>query len=185
RSQYAAAHRVAWELTHGPIPDGLWVLHRCDQPLCVRPEPGHLYLGTREDNLRDMWMRQRRGEGPAPRLNVFVPAPPRPRRPVEERFWSKVQKTESCWLWTGAINKNAGGYGCFTVERGQPTQRAHRLAWEWANGPIPKGMDLCHNCPGGDNPRCVNPAHLFLGTRSENMRDAATKGQIKSAKQTH
>jgi hypothetical protein len=62
RGKQARAHRVVWELLHGPIPDGLWVLHHCDNPPCVRPD--HLYLGTSEDNVRDMVERVRYRPGP-------------------------------------------------------------------------------------------------------------------------
>jgi hypothetical protein len=55
--------------------------------------------------------------------------------------------------------------------------KAHRVSWEMANGPIPDGLHVLHNCPGGDNPSCVNPAHLYLGDHATNMADAARKGQ--------
>jgi hypothetical protein len=71
---------------------------------------------------------------------------------TEQRFWAKVEKTDSCWLWTAALSK---GYGIFRV---QPrTVRAHRLAYELLVGPIPDGHDLDHLCR---NRACVNPAHL-------------------------
>jgi hypothetical protein len=66
-----------------------------------------------------------------------------------------------------------GGYGMFNV--GGRQLRAHRVAWELVNGPIPPGMDLCHRC---DNPPCCNVDHLFVGTRSDNMRDASSKGRL-------
>jgi hypothetical protein len=65
------------------------------------------------------------------------------------------------------------------VEHGTPRRQvvASRFAWELTFGPIPKDLEVCHNCPGGDNPACCNPAHLFLGTRLENMQDMVRKGR--------
>lgn len=91
---------------------------------------------------------------------------------VMRRFWTKVNKTSGCWLWTGARLKR--GYGSFGVGDKQ-TRRAHRASWEMANGPIPQGMEVCHQC---DTPLCVRPDHLFLGTHRENMIDCMNKGRI-------
>lgn len=94
---------------------------------------------------------------------------------LEQRFWTKVQKTESCWLWVG--NLIPSGYGQIMSSPPKRPLGAHRVSWELHNGPIPEGLEVCHNCPGGDNPACVNPAHLFLGTHQDNMRDCVAKGR--------
>ncbi len=83
-------------------------------------------------------------------------------------FWDRVARTEGCWEWTGPRVKQ--GYG----KVGSEASRTHRLAWTLTYGPIPAGLDVCHTC---DNPPCCRPDHLRLGTRGENMRDAARKGR--------
>jgi hypothetical protein len=97
-----------------------------------------------------------------------------PRRDVGDRFWSRVNKTETCWLWTASVNKRSG-YGQFFFNGRQQT--SHRVAYELSYGPVPDGLEVCHNCPNGDNPRCVNPTHLFAGSHADNMRDMANKGR--------
>jgi hypothetical protein len=89
---------------------------------------------------------------------------------MTERFWAYVQKTASCWVWTGTQSDN--GYGRIWG-KGRHI-KAHRFSWELHNGPIPEGMHVCHKC---DTPACVNPEHLFLGTASDNMRDMVAKGR--------
>lgn len=89
-----------------------------------------------------------------------------------DTFWDKVDQKgpEECWEWWPARENQYGKYWLNGERMG-----AHRAAWTLTNGPIPVGIEVCHSC---DNPRCVNPAHLFLGTHQDNMRDAYTKGRI-------
>jgi len=89
----------------------------------------------------------------------------------QARFWPKVQKGEGCWLWTAVVNSD--GYGHFRKQHGGEVY-AHRFSYEIHHGPIPEGMHVLHSC---DNTRCVNPAHLSLGTHSENMADMKAKGR--------
>lgn len=99
--------------------------------------------------------------------------------PLPDRFWSKVAIAgpDDCWLWTAGLAKS--GYGMIGV--GRPSDRiesSHRIAWTLANGPIPGGLYVLHRC---DVRRCCNPAHLFLGTHADNMRDVAEKGRWRTA----
>jgi HNH endonuclease len=109
-------------------------------------------------------------------------------RPLIERFWEKVDRRgpDDCWLWTAATSRD--GYGRVGVGgREGGSQRAHRVSWELHYGRAPGGLCVLHNCPGGDNPLCVNPSHLWLGTNDENMADMKRKGRARngSAGRTH
>jgi hypothetical protein len=98
---------------------------------------------------------------------------PKPRRSLEERFWSKVDRSGECWMWVASLAST--GYGQFYDKPRRRTPiGAHRVAWELANGPIPAGLQVLHRC---DNPPCVRPDHLFIGTVSDNMRDMYAKGR--------
>lgn len=105
------------------------------------------------------------------------------------RFWAKVDTSGCCWTWMSA--KLRAGYGVFTVSMRRDdrplavTLKAHRVAWELTNGPIPPGMIVCHNCPGGDNPSCVRPDHLYVGTYVDNNRDTLRKGRWRSGSAMH
>ena len=100
----------------------------------------------------------------------------RKKRPLEERFWEKVQKTDTCWLWIAG--QNGHGYAQFSAW-GKP-QRASRIMWWLAHGRMPpRHLYVCHRC---DNRLCVRPDHLFLGTPLKNNYDKMLKGRATGPK---
>lgn len=94
-------------------------------------------------------------------------------RAAEARFWSKVKKTDGCWVWIGAMDH---GYGEIRIggRAAKRPVRANRVAFAIANGRLPVGL-ICHRC---DNPACVRPDHLFEGTQKDNIQDASRKGRL-------
>jgi hypothetical protein len=99
----------------------------------------------------------------------------RARRVFEARFWGKTDRTGSCWLWLGTRDKD--GYGKYGARSITNEILAHRIAWTLTRGEIPSDMLVCHSC---DNPPCINPEHLFLGSPLDNTRDMDKKGRRKS-----
>ena len=97
---------------------------------------------------------------------------PYKKKSIKDRFWSYVKKSKDCWWWTGT--KDKAGYGGLGVGAGMV--RAHRLSWCLHNGSIPDGIHVLHKC---DNPPCVRPDHLFLGTQADNIKDMLKKGRWK------
>jgi DNA-binding CsgD family transcriptional regulator len=95
-------------------------------------------------------------------------------RPISERLFAKVNKTRTCWEWTGSVGQM--GHGQIMADRNtSPTRHllsTHRVSWEIHIGPIPDGLCVLHKC---DNPRCVRPSHLFLGTKADNTADMLRK----------
>jgi HNH endonuclease len=106
---------------------------------------------------------------------------------LEERLWKYVlpEPMSGCWLWDGATQR---GYGALVVgsrlDGTRKMMRAHRLSWIVHRGDIPDGLDVCHVC---DVRMCINPDHLFLGTRKENIRDAVNKNRLNpwQSRKTH
>lgn len=201
------AHRFAHVLTHGSIPEGMVLRHRCHRTHCVNP--AHLTPGTYSQNLIERYRFGASSDTPAARrarigrveilcqhCGLFFSLHASRAKsqkycsyahavaarygadPVA-RFWANVEKTDTCWLWKGALSD---GYGV-TTWHGRH-MGTHRVAWLILVGPIPGRLFVCHNCPGGDNPQCCRPDHMFLGTHKDNSQDASRKGKTTKGRTT-
>lgn len=98
-----------------------------------------------------------------------------------KRFWSKVQKTDSCWIWLGSLDHATYGW-IAKGSRKSGIMKAHRASWILHIGPIPDEMFILHHC---DNPTCVNPHHLWIGTKRDNFRDAVEKKRFAIGEQNN
>lgn len=100
---------------------------------------------------------------------------------IEQRFWEKVEMIpfHECWEWKAYRNND--NYGTFQIAT-KKNVKAHRFSYELNNGPVPEGLCVCHTC---DNPGCVRPNHLWLGTMKDNSKDMALKGRHGHQKKTH
>ena len=156
------AHRWAYRHFVGRIPENSAVSRVCEHSLCVNP--AHLTLVTR--NAQTASSDQ---------------APPRELASTSylERFnqkWQFGDGVDACWFWIGALNR--AGYGMLQHKAtdGSKGILAHRFAYGYFKGAIPKGMSVLHRC---DNPSCVNPLHLHVGTHVDNMREMVMRGRSK------
>jgi len=105
-------------------------------------------------------------------------------RPLAQRFWASVDMSggpDACWPWMKVYYPNGYGLFAYRDDNGkQHSTTASNMAFSLTHGPLLKGFYACHNCPGGDNPACCNPSHLFSGTATDNMQDAKRKGRMPS-----
>lgn len=149
-------HRIIWEEAHGPIPEGMAIARSCGKLTCMNLD--HMKLstsGAESGGAESNWMK-------TGILNE------KGKRRWESKF---VTTPGACWIWTGTKDKN--GYG--KVSLAGSDLRAHQVAWILQNKrPVPVGLCVLHSC---DQPSCVNPDHLWIGSNADNMRDKVEKGR--------
>lgn len=104
---------------------------------------------------------------------------PRSFRSLQERFWSHVDKTDTCWLWRPSAK--SGDYGRIREYGRSRKLKAHRVSWEIHFGPLDAGQQVLHKC---DNPPCVRPDHLFIGSPATNAADRVAKNRQAKGQQT-
>jgi hypothetical protein len=102
-----------------------------------------------------------------------------PTIPIADRFFKKIKKTKTCWIWDSK-SKNEHGYGVIWNKEKGHTIKAHRFSYEYHIGEIPPRMEILHTC---DNPACVNPNHLRVGTRQDNVSDSMSKGRVRKGEE--
>lgn len=189
---YKSSRRTSYELHIGPLPEHAAVYVTCDQKRCVNPN----HLSVRILKPRQAIPRQRfpSFQGACEQCGTSIKVRPHRIGVGKDRFCSKlcwithknhknnspenfwkhvcISESNECWIWQGTFLVK--GYGVCTVEGKQV--RAHRRSYELSFGEIPEGLIICHKC---DNPKCVNPNHLFAGTHVDNAHDRDAKGRGK------
>lgn len=191
-----SAKRASWLIYNGEIPDGFNIMSAC--PFCNSQciHPNHIGFASRNGVRLDSIEHHPLSSAQLERLEVLCKQAGESKDEIlrrltatyktpdwmlalgfsetfATRFWSKVEKTNSCWIWTGG--KSDDEHGTIGKGRGKTSNiiGAHRASWMLHNGPIPRGKHILHKCPGRHNPSCVNPDHLETGNQSQNSQDAA------------